>query len=99
MITAQQVGAIKLNIKKLATLRKVDEDTIKGHLCIKEVGELTLKQAEEVLKKSTKWVWKGARNEKEARVKAIEYITPDRYPGYKVIKVQGDIAVCERANA
>ena len=46
-----------------------------------------------------KWAWKGARNEKEARVKAIEYITPDRYPGYKVIKVQGDIAVCERANA
>ncbi|MFB6730615.1 hypothetical protein ACMZ5A_26070 [Bacillus mobilis] len=42
-----------------------------------------------------KWVWKGARNEKEARVKAIEY----RYPGYKIIKIQGDIAVCERANA
>ncbi|HDR7616996.1 hypothetical protein ACQVPC_25880 [Bacillus mycoides] len=42
------------------------------------------------------WVWKGARNEKEAKMKAIEYITPDRYPGYKVIKVQGDIAVCER---
>ncbi|EOP60907.1 hypothetical protein IKQ_06138 [Bacillus cereus VDM053] len=56
MITSQQVGAIKLNIKKLAALRKVDEDTIKGHLSIKEVGELTLKQAEEVLKKSTKWV-------------------------------------------
>lgn len=56
MINAQQVGAIKLNIKKLATLRKVDEDTIKGYLSIKEVGELTLKQAEEVLKKSTKWV-------------------------------------------
>ncbi|WP_261797529.1 hypothetical protein [Bacillus sp. COPE52] len=44
-------------------------------------------------------MWKGARNEKEARVKAIEYITHDRYPGYKVIKVQGDIAVCERENA
>ncbi|MED1565769.1 DUF1071 domain-containing protein [Bacillus paramycoides] len=56
MITAQQVGVIKLNIKKLAALRKVDEDMIKGHLSIKEVGELTLKQAEEVLKKSTKWV-------------------------------------------
>lgn len=56
MITAQQVGAIKLNIKKLATLRKVDEETIKGHLSIKEVAELTLKQAEDVLKKSTKWV-------------------------------------------
>ncbi|MED4447403.1 hypothetical protein P9299_30885 [Bacillus cereus] len=45
------------------------------------------------------WVWKGARNEKEAKVKAIEYITPDRYPGYKIIKIQGDIAVCERENA
>ncbi|MGE0941416.1 DUF1071 domain-containing protein [Bacillus wiedmannii] len=56
MITAQQVGAIKLNIKKLATLRKVDEDAIKGHLNIKDVAELTLKQAEDVLKKSTKWV-------------------------------------------
>lgn len=42
------------------------------------------------------WVWKGARNEKEAKAKAIEYITPDRYPGYKIIKIQGDIAVCER---
>ncbi len=45
------------------------------------------------------WVWKGAWNKKEAREKAIEYITPDCYPGYKVIKVQGDIAVCERENA
>ncbi|MFB5690275.1 hypothetical protein [Bacillus cereus] len=45
------------------------------------------------------WVWKGVRNKKEAWEKAIEYITPDRYPGYKVIKVQGDIAVCERENA
>ncbi|MED4447402.1 DUF1071 domain-containing protein [Bacillus cereus] len=56
MITAQQVGAIKLNIKKLATLRKVDEEAIKGHLNIKDVAELTLKQAEDALKKSTKWV-------------------------------------------
>ncbi|PGZ95793.1 hypothetical protein [Bacillus wiedmannii] len=45
------------------------------------------------------WVWKDARNEKEAKMKAIEYITPDRYPGYKIIKIQGDIAVCERENA
>ncbi|MBO1628220.1 Sak single strand annealing protein [Bacillus arachidis] len=64
MITSQQVGAIKLNIKKLATLRKVDEDTIKGYLSIKEVRELTLKQAEETLKKSTKWV-KQAEKETE----------------------------------
>lgn len=42
------------------------------------------------------WVWKGARNEKETKAKAIEYITPNRYPGYKIIKIQGDIAVCER---
>ncbi|MFB7121693.1 hypothetical protein [Bacillus tropicus] len=45
------------------------------------------------------WVWKDVRNEKEAKAKAIEYITPDRYPGYKVIKVQEAIAVCERENA
>lgn len=64
MITSQQVGAIKLNIKKLAALRKVDEDTIKGYLSIKEVSELTLKQAEETLKKSTKWV-KQAEKETE----------------------------------
>ena len=37
--------------------------------------------------------------EKEAKAKAIEYITPDRYPGYKIIKIQGDMAVCERENA
>ncbi|MGG0179254.1 MULTISPECIES: DUF1071 domain-containing protein [Bacillus cereus group] len=69
MITAQQVGAIKLNIKKLATLRKVDEDTIKGHLSIKEVAELTLKQAEEVLKKSTKWVKQAEKEVAEAKEK------------------------------
>ncbi|MES5869226.1 DUF1071 domain-containing protein [Bacillus cereus group sp. RP32] len=69
MITAQQVGAIKLNIKKLATLRKVDEETIKGHLSIKEVAELTLKQAEEVLKKSTKWVKQAEKEIAEAKEK------------------------------
>ncbi|CUB08561.1 hypothetical protein BN2127_JRS1_00343 [Bacillus cereus] len=42
------------------------------------------------------WVWKGARNEKEAKTKAIEYITPDRYPGYKILKIKDGIAVCER---
>ncbi|WP_180226787.1 hypothetical protein [Bacillus cereus] len=45
------------------------------------------------------WVWKGVRNEKEAKERAIEYITPNRYPGYKIIKIQGDIALCERENA
>ncbi|MGR6008152.1 hypothetical protein ACT7CZ_03335 [Bacillus cereus] len=42
------------------------------------------------------WVWKGARNEKEAKAKAIEYITPDRYPGYKILNIKDGIAVCER---
>ncbi|PEE33762.1 hypothetical protein CN271_20760 [Bacillus cereus] len=69
MITAQQVGAIKLNIKKLATLRKVDEDAIKGHLNIKDVAELTLKQAEDVLKKSTKWVKQAEKEIEEAKSK------------------------------
>lgn len=45
------------------------------------------------------WVSEGARNEKEAKAKAIEYITPDRYPGYKILSVNGDIAICERENA
>lgn len=76
MITAQQVGAIKLNIKKLATLRKVDEDTIKGHLSIKEVGELTLNQAGEVLKKLTKWVKQAEKEtseiEEQEQVEKIE---------------------------
>ncbi|WP_179879696.1 hypothetical protein [Bacillus cereus] len=45
------------------------------------------------------WVWEGVKNEKEAKLRANEYITPDRYPGYKIIKVQGDIALCERENA
>ncbi|WP_180227061.1 hypothetical protein [Bacillus cereus] len=45
------------------------------------------------------WVWEGVKNEKEAILRATEYITPDRYPGYKIIKVQGDIALCERENA
>ncbi|MGH1276979.1 DUF1071 domain-containing protein [Bacillus cereus] len=67
MITPQQVGAIKLNIKKLAALRKVDEDAIKGHLSIKEVAELTLKQAEDVLKKSTKWVKQAEKEIEEAK--------------------------------
>lgn len=72
MITAQQVGAIKLNIKKLATLRKVDEDAIKGHLSIKEVAELTLKQAEDVLKKSTKWVKQAEKEIEEVKAKETD---------------------------
>ncbi|WP_180230318.1 hypothetical protein [Bacillus cereus] len=42
------------------------------------------------------WVWEGVKNEKEAKLKAIKYITPDRYPGYRIIEIQGDIALCER---
>ncbi|MDR4987121.1 hypothetical protein RGU74_26870 [Bacillus cereus] len=42
------------------------------------------------------WVNKGAKNEHEIKVKAIEYITPDRYPGYKILKIKDGIAVCER---
>lgn len=45
------------------------------------------------------WVWKGVQNEKEVKARAIEYINPDRYPGYKIIEIQGDIAVCGRENA
>ncbi|RAN79493.1 DUF1071 domain-containing protein [Bacillus sp. SRB_331] len=74
MITSQQVGAIKLNIKKLAALRKVDEDMIKGHLSIKEVGGLTLKQAEEVLKKSTKWVKQAEKETAETEEEQDEKI-------------------------
>ncbi|CCW06154.1 MULTISPECIES: Sak single strand annealing protein [Bacillus] len=55
-ISPQQIGAIKVNIKKLATLRKVDEDTIKAHLSISDIKELTYTQAENILKKSSKWV-------------------------------------------
>lgn len=42
------------------------------------------------------WVLEGVKNKKEAKLRAIKYITPDRYPGYKIIEIQGDIAVCER---
>ncbi|WP_196303458.1 hypothetical protein [Bacillus thuringiensis] len=42
------------------------------------------------------WVRKGAKNEQEVKTKAIEYITPDRYPGYRILSVKGDIAICER---
>ncbi|PEW46620.1 hypothetical protein CN444_16125 [Bacillus thuringiensis] len=63
-VSSQQVGVIKLNIKKLATLRKVDEDTIKGHLSVTEITELTKTQADEVIKKLTKWV-KSAEKEVE----------------------------------
>lgn len=45
------------------------------------------------------WVRKGAQNEQEVKMKAIEYITPDRYPGYRILSVKGDIAICERENA
>ncbi|MGH0945151.1 DUF1071 domain-containing protein [Bacillus mycoides] len=66
-ISSQQVGAIKLNIKKLATLRKVDEDTIKGHLSITETTELTKTQADEVIKKLTKWVKKAEKETEEPK--------------------------------
>ncbi|WP_170955610.1 hypothetical protein [Bacillus wiedmannii] len=42
------------------------------------------------------WVIEGVKNEEEMKVKAIEYITPDRYPGYKILKIKDGIAVCER---
>ncbi|PEQ09142.1 hypothetical protein [Bacillus toyonensis] len=42
------------------------------------------------------WVSEGAKNEREMKVKAIEYITPDRYPGYKILKIKDGIALCER---
>ncbi|MBK5491340.1 hypothetical protein JFT95_29020 [Bacillus sp. TH17] len=42
------------------------------------------------------WVNKGAKNEQEVKIKAIEYITPDRYPGYKILSVKDGIAICER---
>ncbi|PEL97664.1 hypothetical protein CN604_18530 [Bacillus wiedmannii] len=70
-VSSQQVGVIKLNIKKLATLRKVDEDTIKGHLNVTEITELTKTQADEVIKKLTKWL-KQAEKETEEQVEPIE---------------------------
>lgn len=45
------------------------------------------------------WVSEGAKNEQEMKMKAIEYITPDRYPGYKILNIKNGIAVCERENA
>ncbi|OJD66240.1 hypothetical protein BAU26_10185 [Bacillus sp. N35-10-4] len=66
-ITPQQVGAIKVNIKNLAKLRKIDEDTVKGHLNISEITELTSKQAEEILKKSTKWVKQAEKETEEPK--------------------------------
>ncbi|PEQ09143.1 Sak single strand annealing protein [Bacillus toyonensis] len=72
-VSSQQVGVIKLNIKKLATLRKVDEDTIKGHLSVTEITELTKTHADEVIKKLTKWV-KSAEKETEEPKEKIEPI-------------------------
>ncbi|PEI42618.1 hypothetical protein CN620_09190 [Bacillus pseudomycoides] len=66
-VSSQQVGVIKLNIKKLATLRKVDEDTIKGHLSIAEITELTKTQADEVIKKLTKWVKQAEKETEESK--------------------------------
>ncbi|MED3269322.1 DUF1071 domain-containing protein [Bacillus thuringiensis] len=72
-VSSQQVGVIKLNIKKLATLRKVDEDTIKGHLSVTEITELTKAQADEVIKTLTKWV-KSAEKETEKPKEKVEPI-------------------------
>lgn len=66
-VSSQQVGVIKFNIKKLATLRKVDEDTIKGHLSVTEITELTKNQADEVIKKLTKWVKKAEKETEEPK--------------------------------
>ena len=54
----------------------MDEDTIKGYLGIKEVCELTLKQAGEVLKKLTKWVKQAEKEtsetEEQEQVEKVE---------------------------
>ncbi|EJR51777.1 hypothetical protein IIO_06187 [Bacillus cereus VD115] len=66
-VSSQQVGVIKLNIMKLATLRKVDEETIKGHLSVSEVTELTKTQADEVIKKLTKWLKQAEKEVEELK--------------------------------
>ncbi|MDZ4454618.1 DUF1071 domain-containing protein [Bacillus cereus] len=66
-VSSQQVGVIKLNIKKLATLRKVDEDTVKGYLSITEITDLTKTQADEVIKKLTKWVKQAEKETEEPK--------------------------------
>lgn len=66
-VSSQQVGVIKLNTKKLATLRKVDEDTIKGYLSITEITDLTKTQADEVIKKLTKWVKQAEKETEEPK--------------------------------
>lgn len=40
------------------------------------------------------WIWEEAQNEKHFKELVLDYMK--RYPHYKVIKVEGRFAVCER---
>ncbi|PEP56257.1 hypothetical protein [Bacillus pseudomycoides] len=42
------------------------------------------------------WCWKGARSKSEVIRNAENYITPKRYPGYTILDVEEDFAICER---
>ncbi|PEJ40018.1 hypothetical protein CN677_01800 [Bacillus pseudomycoides] len=42
------------------------------------------------------WCWKGARSKSEVIWNAEKYITPKRYPGYTILDVEEDFAICER---
>ncbi|CAI8880399.1 DUF5678 domain-containing protein [Bacillus sp. IT-79MI2] len=42
------------------------------------------------------WCWKGVQNKSEVIRNAEKYITPKRYPGYTILDIKEDFAICER---
>lgn len=43
------------------------------------------------------WVWEEAQNEVHFKKLVLQYMQP-RYPYYKILKVKGHFAICERKN-
>ncbi|MGG0327168.1 hypothetical protein [Bacillus mycoides] len=45
------------------------------------------------------WVYEGTKTEKEIASNAHIYIisVPNRYQGYRILKIENGIAICERA--
>lgn len=39
------------------------------------------------------WIWEQAKNQEELKKLVLEYMK--RYPGYTILKVKGNFAVCE----
>lgn len=42
------------------------------------------------------WCWKGAQSKSDLMCNAKKYINPKRYPGYTILYIEDNYAICGR---